>query len=63
MRSAHIALAIAFAGLGIWSLTQRDYVTGGLQLVFSASWFLIAFFGDRIAAARKRQRARLPTQK
>jgi hypothetical protein len=61
MRIAHVFLAIAFAGLGIWSLTEGDYVTGGLQLVFSASWFLIAFFGDRIGATRNRQRARPPS--
>gem|GEM_PF-4195713 len=59
VRIGQIVLTVVYAGLGIWSLAKGDHLMGGFYLAFGVVWLLIAAFGDRLEAARKRQRARL----
>jgi hypothetical protein len=61
IRIGQIVLSVAFAGLGIWSLAEGDHLKGVLYLAISVAWLLIAAFRDRLVAARKRQRVRLPS--
>jgi len=57
MRVIRLALAVAFAGLGIWALARADYGFGAMYIAFSAAWVLIAVFSDRLAAMRDRRGA------
>lgn len=59
MRIGQLALSVAFAGLGIWSLAKGDHLEGAFYLAIGIAWLLIAAFRDRLVAARKRQRAHL----
>jgi hypothetical protein len=61
MRIGQLALSVAFAGLGIWSLTKDkgDHLEGAFYLAIGIAWLLIAAFRDRLVAARKRRRAHL----
>jgi hypothetical protein len=61
MRITQFALAVAFAGLGIWGLARADYGFGAMYLAFSAAWVLIAVFSDRLAAIRERSRGGPPS--
>lgn len=58
-RMGGLVLSAAFAALGIWAITEARYGTGTVWLVVSVAWLVLAFFRDKILAARERQRARL----
>jgi hypothetical protein len=58
-RIGGLGLSAAFAALGIWALAEARYGTGTFWLVISVAWLLLAFFRDKLVAARERQRARL----
>jgi hypothetical protein len=58
-RIGGLVLSAAFAALGIGALAEAKYGTGTFWLVMSVAWLLLAFFRDKIVAARERQRARL----
>lgn len=59
LRIGGLVLSAAFAALGIWALTEARYGTGTFWLVMSVAWLVLAFYRDKILAARERQRARL----
>lgn len=58
-RIGGLGLSAAFAALGIWALAEARYGTGAFWLAISVAWLLLAFFRDKLVAARERQRARL----
>jgi hypothetical protein len=57
-RIGGLIISVGFAALGIWALAEGRYATGAFQLVLSAGWLLLAFFRDKLVAARERQRTR-----
>jgi hypothetical protein len=58
-RIGGLLLSVVYVALGIWALAESRYGTGMFSLVMSVAWLLLAFFKDKIVAARKGQRARL----
>jgi hypothetical protein len=58
-RIGGLFLSAAFGAIGIWDLAEATYVKGAFYLAISVSWLLLAFFRDKLVAARDRQQARL----
>ncbi len=48
-RLSRIVFAVAFAGLGIWSLIKAEYGLGAIFIVFSVAWLLLAIYSDKLA--------------
>ena len=55
-RVLQFILSVAFAGLGVWRLAKAEYAFSAFYLVLSAFWLLMAAYGNRLIAARTRQR-------
>lgn len=59
LRIGGLVLSAAYAAIGIGALAEARYGIGAFLLVISVAWLLLAFFRDKIGAARERQRSRL----
>jgi hypothetical protein len=54
-RLGGLILSAAYAALGIWALAESKCGTGTFWLVMGVAWLLLAFFREKIVAARERQ--------
>jgi hypothetical protein len=58
LRICQFMLSVAFAGLGVWGLAKAEYGIGAFNFALGTFWLLMAAYGNRLVAARTRQRQR-----